>query len=227
MKPTKHDLRSSETLDLFNRVAQEADGPFAAMIRHSARHYPDSPELEAFMTLSEEGKDFAFSLGKALPKSMKPRLYASYITRCLETADLIGKGFAVAHGIFPEHTVVADKTSPFYMRDISTAVRRQREVGYDTYLRMWLDGRLPEEEVMDPHQAAESLCQWMVERLDVLVENEIAIGVSHDWNLFPVKEHILQKRHEEVGQVGYLEAIVVYRNQGKLLVRGIEGCAEL
>jgi phosphohistidine phosphatase SixA len=225
MKPTKHDLQSQKTLQLIHTAAAEADGQLSVIVRHSARCYPERPEMEAFMTLTEEGKDFACDLGQALPKNMKPRIAASYITRCMETADLISKGFAMSNGIFPRHTEVEKEVTPFYMRDIPTAVRRQREVGHDVYLRMWLNGEASEDEVLSSTVAADAICNWMVAQLDLLDPGEISIGVTHDWNLFPVKEHKLHQPHEEVGQVGYLEGLVVYRRQGELVLRGLVGDA--
>lgn len=223
MKPTKYDLKAKETLHLLNTVIAGAEGPVALILRHSARHYPERPEQEAFMTLTEEGKEFACSFGRELAKEMKPRLFSSCVTRCMETAYLIGKGYAMAHAVFPGHPVVQREMAPFYMNDIPAAVTRQRKVGHDVYLRMWLNRELPVSEIEDPKVSAEVIRQFLEKLLDQLQPEEIGLGVSHDWNLFPMKEYLLHQYHEQVGQVGYLEAVVLFREKGVLFLQGIAG----
>lgn len=223
MKPTKFDLLSNETLKLLYKVAMEADGPYAAIVRHSARNYLGEPEMEPFLTLTDEGKGFACEFGTALSRTMKPVLTSSYITRCVETADLICKGFAMEKAVFPAHTVVDKMAAPFYMNDIPAAVRRHRELGHDIYLRMWMNGELPESEIMSSKQTAERICEWLISSIDNLKDGEIGLAITHDWNLFPVKEHVLNQRHEEFGQIGYLEGVVLFRKEGRFMVQGVVG----
>jgi hypothetical protein len=42
----------------------------------------------------------------------------------------------------------------------------------------------------------------------------MAVSITHDWNLYPLKEFKLGLRHEECGDVGYLEGIVCFEKNG-------------
>ncbi len=196
---------------------------FAKLDQEAVMTLPTKYDLHSRHTL-----DLLFrAAAEALPVEMKPVPAASYITRCVETVDLIARGFAMTHGLFPEPALIAREMSPFYMKDIASAVRRQQQVGHDPYLRLWLDGELPETEIMRPDESAKTLVNWLLLRLDELDDQEVSIGVTHDWNLFPVKEHFLGQPHEKVGQAGCLEGIVAYRRNGKAVLRGIIGDAVL
>ncbi len=223
MRTTKYDLKAEQTVALLHSSAAVADGGVAAILRHSARYYPEKPEQEVFMTLTEEGKVFACDFGKQLKEGMKPRLFSSFITRCMETAYLVGSGYAMAYGQFSAPPVVARELTPFYLKDIPAAIARQQHVGHDVYLRMWLNGELPVKEIEDPEISAREICSFMERELDGLNQGEVGIAVTHDWNLFPVKDFFLQQRHEEVGNVGYLEAVVLFRQAGQLYLQGISG----
>ncbi|PID73113.1 MAG: histidine phosphatase family protein [Desulfobacterales bacterium] len=223
MKVSKHDLKAEQTSSLLHSAAAAADGGVMAILRHSARHYPQQPEQEAFMTLTEEGKSFASDLGAALAREMKPRLFSSFITRCIETAYLVATGYAMTHGLFPAPPAVGRELTPFYLNDIPAAVARQQQVGHDTYLRMWLDGKLPVAEIEAPEASARAIARFMTGVLDDLPPGEIGIGITHDWNIFPVKEFLLHQPHEQAGQIGYLEAVVLFRQAGELFLQGICG----
>jgi hypothetical protein len=58
----------------------------------------------------------------------------------------------------------------------------------------------------------------MTERVNDLADNEIAICVSHDWNIFPLKEFALGLTHEESGDIGYLDGVVFFENDGQMYI---------
>ncbi len=222
-RTTKHDHMGQETLALLDSAVARADGGVVAILRHSARYYPETPDQEVFMTLTEEGKEFAKVFGQNLAQEMKPQLYSSCITRCMETAYLIGMGYAESYQQFPAPAMVVTELTPFYLNDIPAAIGRQEKVGHDPYLRMWFNEELPVNEIAAPQECATAIVRAMEEKLSSLQPKEVGLAISHDWNIFPVKEFFLAQTHEEYGHIGYLEAVVLFRENGRLFLQGIHG----
>ncbi len=222
-RTTKHDYRGKETLALLESALDIADGGVVAVLRHSARYYPETPNQEVFMTLTEEGKQFACDFGQKLVQEITPQLYSSYITRCMETAYLIGMGYGMSHKQFPSPVSVVTELTPFYLNDIPAAIGRQEKVGHDHYLRMWFNEELPVSEIIAPQQCAREIVLAMEKIVAGLQHKEVALAVTHDWNIFPLKEFFLAQTHEEYGHIGYLEAVVLFRENGRSFLQGIYG----
>ncbi len=219
-RSTKYDYLGEESLVLLAAAVEAADGGVMAILRHSARYYPKTPDQEVFMTLTEEGKEFARDFGSKLAKKSSPQLFCSHITRCMETAYLIGMGYAASHQQFPAPVSVVTELTPFYLNDIPAAIGRQEKVGHDPYLRMWFNEELPVSEIAAPQQCATSIVRAMEKMLANLQHKEVGLAISHDWNIFPVKEFFLAQTHEEYGHIGYLEAVVLFRENGRAIAVG-------
>ena len=74
----------------------------------------------------------------------------------------------------------------------------------------------------NPKKTASVLSEYMTDRLKQLDDNEIAVCVSHDWNIFPLKEFKLKLAHETKGDVGYLDGVVFYENKGQFFVTSFQ-----
>ena len=79
------------TLALIASVYDEGANHVAALIRHSAREF-EPGRHDLLNPLTDEGRAFAESFGKALSKNLLVRGYASPAERCVETVQLILKG---------------------------------------------------------------------------------------------------------------------------------------
>ena len=55
----------------------------------------------------------------------------------------------------------------------------------------------------------------MKERLAEVSDNQIAVCVSHDWNVYPIREFKLGLTHEDAGDVGYLDGVVFFEEKGR------------
>jgi broad specificity phosphatase PhoE len=208
-------LRSQETLALIRKLVDEGARRLCVILRHSARHFPTDPALEPFMGLTEAGKDYAMDLGAALPLEPGPVFFSSPFGRCIETACIMDKGYIKAHGRFNGHNTLSRELSPFYVKDIEKAVVMASKTGSRTFLRQWFDRQIPPDVIEDPEAAAETIAGFMTGLLGSLEEGRIALCVSHDWNIYPLKEFKLGLPHEEAGSVGFLEAVAVFEHRGR------------
>ena len=212
---TIYELKSAQTLETMARLRARGIRKMAVILRHSQRNFSENAAHEPFMGLTQEGRNFAFEMGRGLPRDLRPRLFSSFFGRCIETAYLMDKGFTRENGILLDHNITEELLAPFYITDIERAVTRVQELGTRDFIRHWFNGNIDESIVINPRTTADQVAGHMVRHLESLGENETAVCVSHDWNIFPIKEFILGLRHEEVGDVGYLEGVFFFEDQGK------------
>ncbi|MBF0259268.1 MAG: histidine phosphatase family protein [Desulfamplus sp.] len=214
MRPEEK-IRNQETIDTITKILNDGAEKISVIMRHSDRFFHKDTSMEAFMGLTEKGKDFAMKLGTQLPENPKPRFFSSHFGRCIETAYLIDKGYIKAHGIFNGHNAQALELSPFYITDIHKAIDLVRDLGNINFLRTWFDNKISEDIMLNPKTAAETIADFMIKQMQALGKGEIALCVSHDWNLFPLKEYKLGLPHEDYGTVGYLESVIIFEKEGK------------
>ncbi|MBF0201169.1 MAG: hypothetical protein HQK66_07630 [Desulfamplus sp.] len=80
--------------------------------------------------------------------------------------------------------------------------------------------------MLDPATTAETIIKFMIRQLRETRNDEIIINVSHDWNIFPIKEFTLDMPHEEAGMVGYLESVVLFEDKGRYMVASYQKSPE-
>ena len=214
MRP-KDKMRHQETLNLINQLKDDGVEKMAVIMRHSHRYFGEDSAKEPFLGLTEEGKAHAFELGTWLPLTLQPRFFSSFFGRCIETAFVMDKGYIKAHGIFCDHNILANELAPFYVKDLTRAVDMMSEVGTPAFLRSWFNFEIDDTIMCNPEQTADTISDFLVSRLNALSSGEMAICVSHDWNLFPLKEFKLGLTHEDYGTVGFMEGVIVFEKEGE------------
>ena len=209
----KYDINSGQTLETLKKLSAGSVDGICVLMRHSERDYHENAAMEPFMGLTENGKTAAADLGAALPAGFDPAIFSSHFGRCIETAYLIDKGFTRQNGQFSPHPVISADLSPFYIRHIETAIQMVEEMTPDRFLRAWFNREIPETVMEDPQQAALRITSFLKEQLDREKSGRqpVSICVTHDWNIFPVKEYIMGLSHEKDGPVGYLDAVFLLR----------------
>ncbi len=130
--------------------------------------------------------------------------------RCIETAYLIDKGFTKKHNQTLEHNCINDMLTPFYVINIEETVHRVKKQGNDRFLRNWFDKRIDERIMENPEKTSDRLSEFMIEQIKKSDENRMAVCVSHDWNIYPLKEFKLGLKHETAGDVGYLDGVIFF-----------------
>lgn len=202
----------AQTLKVINELHQEGIQNYVALIRHSARHY-DTAENDIIMGLTEEGKQTSFEFGKALPSNSSIRFFSSPVNRCVETSDFIEKGH-LSRGGKTQTNIVIDGLSPFYVKDVPKVMQMAYEWviagNYPKFFRNWFDGEISAVLIEDASQSAQRLLNVLVE----LLQKPLAQGnicVSHDWNLFLLKEYYLGLKPEVTGNIEFLEGVIIYK----------------
>lgn len=211
----KHDLRSQQTLETLNNLQNDGIDKFSLLIRHSARFFTEDAMMEPFMGLTQEGKEYAMEFGRALKAEPGPRLCSSFFGRCIETAYLIDKGYTQKHKTELGHNVTDPTLAPFYIKDIKKAIHKVEAEGTKLFIRNWFDHKIDEDIMENPEKTCDRLCAFMIDQIESLGEHCMSICVSHDWNIYPIKEFKMALPHETYGDVGYLDGIVFFRKQGK------------
>lgn len=214
----KHELRSQQTIDTITGLLDTGISKLSVLIRHSDRFFTKEARMEPFMGLTQEGKSFALDLGRDIPAKPVPKLFSSIFGRCIETAYLIDKGYTLQHGVTLDNNITSELLAPFYIKDIEKAIHMVQDQGSDLFIRNWFDNQINDSIMENPEKTAVMLSEYMTDRLKNINDNEIAICVTHDWNIYPVKEFKLGIKHETAGDVGYLDGLVFYEKQNQYFV---------
>lgn len=207
-----------ESLALVNKLAESGANRISLIMRHAARKYDSDFRKEPFLGLTEEGKQSALEFGRYLPPGFELRLFSSYIGRCIETAYLMDKGYSMSGGAtrIPE---IEEKLAPFYIIDIKKILSMASTYDVFSFIRKWIDGDIPEDVIMSPYSAS----FHMLEFLKQLLGSEkpaINICITHDWNMYLIREIFLGLMQEDAGEVAFLEGIAIYEKGGELYIAG-------
>lgn len=210
-----YEVKARQTIEAIGQLLEAGIRRISVIVRHSERFFTKDAAMEPFMGLTDTGKHLAVDFGASLPSTPLPRLSSSFLGRCIETAFLIDKGFTQKNQKDLDHNITQDLLAPFYIKDMENAVVRVKKEGIHPFLRNWFDRKIEKTIMDDPETTAERLSQFMIEQIKSLEQNQIAICVSHDWNLFCLKEIKLGLAHENFGDVGYLEGLVFFEKNKK------------
>ncbi len=211
----KYEVMTTQTIDTINDLVDNGINKISVLIRHSERLFSEDASLEPFMVLTEDGKNYACDFGAEIRSTLLPKLFSSFLGRCIETAYLIDKTYTKKNKINLDNTCIDAMLSPFYVKDIEKTVPLIQKQGNTVFLRNWFDGNFNESIMENPQKTADILCDFMVEKVKELKENQIAICVSHDWSIFPVKEFKLGLKHEISGDIGYLEGLIFFEKNNQ------------
>ncbi len=207
-----------ETAALVRDLSRQGIHRMSLMIRHSKRDYHEDVHMEPFMCLTDAGKDMAFKLGMALPENMSVKFFSSHIGRCIETAYLIDKGFVSKAGGVTEHNRVSKSVAPFYVRDIARVVDIVKKMDVSSFIRLWIQGGISEDILMNAKEASERMFRYLTCGLLESDKNTLLVSVSHDWNVYLLKEFGLNLPHETYGKIEYLEGVVLYEKDGGIFI---------
>ncbi len=213
-----HDVKTQQTIDTLHHLYKTGARKISVLIRHSEKFFTSDAGMEPFMGLTDNGKAFAVEFGSLLGNNTVPRLYSSFMGRCIETAYLIDKGFSKKHHQSLDHNCVDNMLSPFYVKDIDEVVRQAEKYGSEKFLRNWFDHGVGENIIENPEKTSDRLTRFMLDRLKTLNKNQIAICVSHDWNIYAVKEFKLNLQLEDSGDVGYLDGIFFFEKDNRTYI---------
>ena len=214
----RYEVRTKQTIDTINHLLDNGIKKISALIRHSDRFFSQDARLEPYMGLTDTGKDLAVDFGATLRSSPLPKLCSSFLGRCIETAYLIDKGFTKNNEQTIGYNYLNDMLTPFYVKKIEKAIPLVEKQGSELFLRNWFDNCIDETIMENPERTSDLLSEFMIEQIKNLKENQIAICVSHDWNIFPLKEFKLGLKHETAGDVGYLDGIVFFEKKNQYYI---------
>ena len=205
----------AEILQQVNELHEDGVTKFSIILRHSIRHYDDEIHMEPFMGLTEQGKDRCLETGLGLPKGMTLRLFSSHIGRCIETAYLMDKGYLAGGGDTESNHLVRE-LSPFYVNDFEKIIETILALEVAVFIRNWIDGKFSPDILMDAGEVADRMFCGAIRGLTEKGENRIDVLVTHDWNMYLLKEFGLGLRHEEYGEVDYLEGVILFDKEGEI-----------
>ncbi len=202
-----------QTMKLIQELHQQGISRIGVIMRHSARDRITSVENVLSMGLTEQGKEAACRFGETFPAGVSIHVFSSPVERCQETAACIANGYREQGGdTMP--TQIVEHLGPFYITDHPVVFHMADELGSSQFLRQWFNGQIAPEVMMPASQAADMLLHVMLQAFQESRDGLRALYISHDWNIFLLKEQYLGLPHEEFGDVHFLEGLALYQSQG-------------
>lgn len=216
----QYDVKSDQTIEIITDLHNRGITRMAAVIRHSHRFYATDARKEPFMGLTPKGRQLAFDMGSQMALTPAPRLFSSPFGRCIETAYLIDKGFTHTHRAELPHNTPDEFLAPFYIKDIPAAVGMVEKQGSPKFIRDWFDRKIDGKIIEDPGKTADILAGFATDRITELADHRVALCITHDWNIFPLKQFKLGLPHEVSGVVDYLDGVVIYEENHDFFITG-------
>lgn len=211
-----------KTLDVVRQLQDEGIQKISILMRHSARHYDqEHMEREPIMWLTEEGKQFANTFGRNIPNTEVVRFFSSMLGRCIETAYQADKGYTACGGK-TESNIVTIELAPSFVKNPPEVFKLHRELGTTELFSQWFAGNLSDEIVGQSKEVASTMIGTLTGLLAEGPGSHVDIAVSHDWNLYMIKHHLLNLDIEQTIVVEYLEGIVIYEKDSSYYITSHE-----
>lgn len=207
-----------DALRLIGDLRDHGISNIAVLIRHSARVYDDKDPLrEPFMELTDEGKELSYEFGRHLPTDSLVRFFSSPVCRCVETAYQMEKG-NISKGGMTETNKIRRALNAYYLNDLLAVMKRIDEIGSVAFFREWFNYKIPLSDMADPEESGQILLKYFVDSLSGMQNGHLDIHVTHDWNLYLLKEYYLNLTLEDVGKAEYLEGVILYQEGGEFYI---------
>ena len=196
---------------VINDLHRKGVKKYVVLMRHAERPI-DTAENDLAMKLTEDGKQAAYEFGRSLPSDSLIRFFSSPVDRCIETAVLIEKGCLANEGETQPNTTM-DVLYAFFIKDLLKAdqlLYAMMEAGeWSDFFRNWFDGEYSPELMEAGPQAAQTLMEALLGLLQGSSEGG-NICISHDINLFLIKEYYLGLKPEDHEYIQFMEGVIIY-----------------
>jgi len=187
------------------------------LLRHAERSSDiQNSKDEPLVPLTQKGKKDAYEFGLVLSSWLRYRFFSSIRPRCIEAAYQIEKG-CIEQGASTTVNEIAPLLSPSFFIDYDKATSAYAAKGPEYFYQSWLNGLLPEDIIQQPKPVLLRLTEWLSSNLYNTESHCVNVAVTHDCHIYLLRHLGLKRGLHEFSEVRYLEGIVVFDAQGKLL----------
>ena len=205
---------------LFNHIRNHKLEDLSLLIRHAPRHAIPSGRIGHHdIPLTETGRQMAYLFGQTLPIDATVRLFHSPIPRCEETAEYIQRGL-----ISNEGSVIQmgqrDFLDTIGIVDLKQMVMILEQHGRHYLVRQWLDGKLDNTIMRNPHRIVERTLQEIIasKREKLSPQRTLDVYITHDLNILAAREIVLGVKLENGGWSKYLDGLVLLHHPKSIIV---------
>ena len=162
----------------------------------------------------------AYEFGRQLRRDKLVRSFYSPVPRCKETAECIRKG-AISGGGSAVLMGERDFLGTQFITNPKDMLKMIEELGVSNFARRWLGSELDVEIIDDPYEVASKIINGLITSMQEKndTQDKVNIHITHDWNMLPVRDIFLNVKHEEMGWPGYLDGIILARDDCKITLR--------
>ena len=211
-----------KTAAMVNEVFDSGVDRAVLLMRHSAREF--NREINDLLNpLTEHGRALCSSLGRALPKDVNVKGYASPPERCMETAKIV-IGAHTDDGGMGGRTRPVEGLGVFYSLDQMKMWMVLRECeGLADYVSRWVNGEVPSDAVMPAELATDMILRVLTSKLAADgAERQLDLCVSHDMTICMVRHQVgLEPAHGPT--VEFLDGLILFEREGELRLASHHG----
>lgn len=207
---------------LLEALTNQGVGRIALLARHSVREF-NRDVHDLVNPLTPEGREHCGHMGRALPKSLQVRGYASPPERCVETATLVMRAHGEAGGQAGSVRPV-ESLGVFYALDqIKMWKALQLAGGLSQFVTRWVDDRVAPDAMIPADQAARLIARSALSRLRSGADNDhLDLCVTHDMTILLLKDRLLREPAVE-NTVDFLEAVALFEADGDVWMQSCQG----
>lgn len=205
-------------------------GAPVTVVRHSVREKIAGASLAAATAaaLTDEGRELARYLARALPEAASYRLFASPVARCVDTATELADALrvrGVAAGLQAKRTYLAGD----FIRDPAPLVETFATGGPRGFMHAWYGGALPDGAVDPPRRAARDMLVAILAEQETGPAVGLDLHVGHDLTVATLLGLFMDVTGDAFTWPGYLEGVILWRDGPtlKLWWRGADHRVEL
>lgn len=209
------------TAELVSSVYTEGAERAVLLMRHSARTFDRSiHDLEN--PLTEHGRHLCHQLGRALPKDVTLKGYASPPQRCMETSQLVIAAHEDSGGV-GLRTRPVEALGVFYALDQQKMWKGLSQAGLPEYVGQWFADDVPRDAMMPADVAVQMVLRVLCGKLFAQgAQRQLDLCVSHDMTVYTMR-HGLGLEPVSGPDVEFLDGLILFARQGQLYMRSQHG----
>jgi broad specificity phosphatase PhoE len=212
-------------LDTVNGLREEKIQKRLVLMRHSVRER-DPEKSEADDPISDNGRELARSFGERLYPKCDARIWTSPIGRCVETGARISAGFRETGGNILGSEEIW-QLGAFYVKNLKSVSSLLYRTGESIPLiRKWIAGELPTDWMDEAKGVLITMTKALMDILGALEADQMAICVTHDWNVYLLRTLLLDLNLEQQDPVNYLDGFLLYQFADQIYMANNQGSPE-
>ncbi|MHA1906569.1 MAG: histidine phosphatase family protein [Candidatus Thorarchaeota archaeon] len=201
-------------------------GRVMLLVRHSHREIIEDHTAQLSTELTPLGCRMSAEMGRRLPLDRRNWIFFSFVTRCYQTANEMGKGMTEKGGVVEDLDTLAVLATPEVRDDKFWSALQPDGKNITDFVNQWGDGVFAD--LVEPFEDYRvRLIRDTVDRLRDSPEGTLHLHITHDLALMAAKRILLGRAVERPDREPFLGGIGILYKDGELFLYSSDGTVPL